>query len=87
MIDLTEYSCERIRYKRTDKSVMGSVCMGEYKSFAEEFDKACRNINGNVLQSETGRIHREAIRDKAHAFRDVDIPKPNPWKRRTDLSI
>lgn len=59
------------------------------KSFAEEFDKAVKRL-GKSFQSETDRIHGNAVRDQKHAFRDVNIRKPDPWKRqvsRTDLSI
>lgn len=57
------------------------------KSFTEEFDEAVKRLGGQSFQSETDRIHRDAVRDKKHAFRNVDIHKPDPWKRRTDLTI
>lgn len=57
------------------------------KTFEEEFADACRRINGDILDLETDRVHREAVRDNSHAFRNVDIPKPDPWKNLTQLTL
>lgn len=57
------------------------------KSFAREFENAVNGIHGNHMEPEKDRVHREAVRDKNHAFRNVDIPKPNPWKTGTPLSL
>lgn len=54
------------------------------KTFEEEFAEACRRIGGNTLDSETDRVHRDAVRDRQHAFRNVDIKGPDPWKGRHD---
>lgn len=59
------------------------------KTFLEEFTDACRKLDGNNyhVKAETDRVHREAIRDKAHAFSQVEIPKHNPFKQGTGLTI
>lgn len=59
------------------------------KSFIEEFTEACERISGNNshIQTEVARVHREAVRDKDHAFSRVEIAKPNPWKHGTGLTI
>lgn len=50
------------------------------KSFAKELEKARRNLYENGLKSEAGHIHAEHMHDSGHAFRDVQIKEPDPWK-------
>lgn len=57
------------------------------KSFAEEFDKACRKLGYTGYREETDRVHRAAVRDEKHAFRNVDVLGPDPWKRGTGLTL
>lgn len=57
------------------------------KTFAEELEIACKKLKSNSMRSELERVHREATRDKQHAFRNVDMPGPKPWERRTDITI
>ncbi len=56
--------------------------MGSRRTFAEELDEASKRLGGEVFQSEVDRVHNEAVRDPHHAFRDVDIPKPDTWKHK-----
>lgn len=56
------------------------------KSFAEEFDKACKKLGNNGYKEEIDRVHRANSKDEKHAFRNVDMPKPDPWKQPTHLT-
>lgn len=50
------------------------------RTFAEEFDAACKKLYNNNLKAEADRVHQKAVQDKHHAFAGVDIRKPDPWK-------
>lgn len=50
------------------------------KTFAEEFDEACKRLGGDAARTELERVHMGAKKDPQHAFRDVSIRKPDPWK-------
>lgn len=39
------------------------------------------------VRTEIDRVHREAARDRHHAFGSVEIAKPDPWRYRTGLTI
>lgn len=43
-------------------------------------------LNSHV-RTEIDRVHREAARDRHHAFGSVEIAKPDPWRHRTGLTI
>lgn len=64
-----------------------SVNMG--RTFEQEFTEAVRRIDGNNshVLTEIDRVHREAARDRHHAFGSVEIAKPDPWRHRTGLTI
>lgn len=64
-----------------------SVNMG--RTFEQEFTEAVRRMDGNNshVRTEIDRVHREAARDRHHAFGRVEITGPNPWKRGTGLTI
>ena len=51
------------------------------RTFAEELDTACKKLYDKELRSETDRVHRETVRESKHAFQNVNITKPDPWKR------
>lgn len=59
------------------------------RTFEQEFTAAVRRMDGNNshVRTEIDRVHREAARDKQHAFRNVNIARPDPWKRGTGLTI
>ncbi len=40
-----------------------------------------------LCRTEIDRVHREAARDRHHAFGSVEIAKPDPWRHRTGLTI
>lgn len=59
------------------------------KTFLQEFTEACERLEQKnpYLKTETDRIHQDAVRDPNHAFRKVDIVKPDPWKHGSGLTI
>lgn len=58
------------------------------KTFAQTFDDAVRRIGSNTYQDmERDRVHRETVRDNTHAYRDVEMKKPDPWRRNTGLTL
>lgn len=59
------------------------------RTFEQEFTEAVRRMDGNNshVRTEIDRVHREAARDRHHAFGRVEITGPNPWKRGTGLTI
>lgn len=56
---------------------------------AKCYTEAVRRMDGNNshVRTEIDRVHREAARDRHHAFGRVEITGPNPWKRGTGLTI
>lgn len=56
------------------------------KTFLQEFEDAVKRL-GTYKDQEQDRIHREAMRDPNHAFKNVDIQKPNPWRHGGGLTL
>lgn len=56
------------------------------KSFAEELYEAMEKVNAHQ-ETEIQRVHQAAVRDHSHAYRDVDIKRPDPWKQDIGLSL
>jgi len=57
------------------------------KTFAEELNMARRKFKGEFSDSETCRVHKEAVHDPKHAFRSIEIRKPDPWGGRTSPTL
>ena len=57
------------------------------KTFAQEFEEAVKRLDSDSKQAETARVHQETVRDGQHAFRNVGLRKPDPWRNKTDLTI
>lgn len=55
------------------------VFMG--KTFEDELKKAYQKRYKDSLDFEIRRVHQTTVRDTQHAFRDVNIPKPDPWRQ------
>ena len=56
------------------------------KTFLQEFEDAVRRMEAHQ-DSERDRVYRETVRDDKHAFRNVEIKKPDPWKHSGGLTI
>lgn len=56
------------------------------KSFAEELYEAMEKINVHQ-EMEIHRVHQAAVRDPSHAYKDVDIKRPDPWRHDIGLSL
>lgn len=51
------------------------------KTFEDELKKAYQKRYKDSLDFEIRRVHQTTVRDTQHAFRDVNIPKPDPWRQ------